>query len=1124
MRMQKKTPKELIALALDDLLNDSRLTRLFSKDVRDCALQLWILQIRSEQSTENRVVYGRLVPYSYSNNSWSSSENDDLRSFGQFQVQLVRLNLYAKSLHCEELLRQLCIGRTISAISEELKLGLSEKLKTRFGATALASEELVYRPVAYLLNRDACDRTSISSPHGGAGAFSASISRADKGALFRLGKDYDAALTEFVVEHLNADTGLDFGGIDTARFGDLELMVFPALDDLERPLLRMDWADAPLVLAVRFNPIQVLHFSGFQFRLSIENNNQITYSGIASAERDAEGVFQCKFEMNEQLHATTDSIELEIFGFDDGHSRQGTLCCRWRGGFIREIHIQGHVVGHGTSQVKFQWLEKATRPSELARVKAALIIDRGNLGFANHIGGRNVDSWVSTNRELVSLFARLHPSKSEGHFFQRWSQGDGEGRLQFVEWFRALLTKYQQHQIIIFDPYFENAGLGLLLICAAPAADYVIFRSLPKPSNEREAAPDELDKLAPNQIGNLIASCDRNSKLLKRVKLRIYGLRHGRLHDRYILIMAPDGLPVAGFNLSNSFQQAAENYPLLVTPIPADVLLSVEQYKLALIREAQSTRPEDEIENRSMRLLFDSTAVPVTTRLYEPLRFLEKAQAGNVLSVLTGEMSLQSLSGSALKERMAALGLLKDDRLVLPETAGLHSYFVQRTIDLTNFAATWETLGDVLAHSHVGADRFDALKSEHNFLGFLAQFLEASFNRAYDEAASNELAVMDTAFFQKPIEALLHSSYRPHHFFHTTKYTAVNWPEYFAIKFLWEGSPEALLAIAESHMVNVPVEAQSPDVMPLSLLSQIVSEISLSIEFQISEAQRDRLICSKNSLLHWMGLIALERALENSGGLASALRVISTFSHSEQIQTLGWMIHRAAGNSKTPDIYKDLVAALHKALPTTISADELRCLIDSMRGHMRQLAWAEPWLFQDVIFPLLQNHRADTSDACNIWIQELVILIEPLLGSETRLFSRVREGQTTNIAAFLFAYSSPERQRASLESMRSILKRRQRILQQPLASTSDWARWNSALIVSMWILTFTRWSQYYLRGRAMTDRKLEQLSRDARELAMLRPMNEWRSMDAGNQGELAAFLDQVDELLTSNDESKSGDQ
>ena len=76
----------------------------------------------------------------------------------------------------------------------------------------------------------------------------------------------------------------------------------------------------------------------------------------------------------------------------------------------------------------------------------------------------------------------------------------------------------------------------------------------------------------------------------------------------------------------------------------------------------------------------------------------------------------------------------------------------------------------------------------------------------------------------------------------------------------------------------------------------------------------------------------------------------------------------------------------------------------------------------------------------------------------------------------------------------------------------------------MWILTFTRWSQYYLRGRAMTDRKLEQLSRDARELAMLRPMNEWRSMDAGNQGELAAFLDQVDELLTSNDESKSGDQ
>jgi hypothetical protein len=413
MRTQKGT-HELMAPILDDLLNDGRLTRLFSQHARHCALQLWILQIRFEQSIENRVVYGRLIPYSYSSNNWSSTDDDKFYPFEKIEAQVVRLNLYVKSVHCSELLRQLSAGRTISAITQALKLGLSDKLKARFGATALAANELVYRPVAYLLNRDARDQRSPSSPHGGAGAFSASIARTDKGSLFRLGEDYNVALTESVVKHLNADTGFDFGGADTARLGDLELMVFPALDDLERSLLRVSWTDAPLALVARFNPMQVPHFSGFQFRLNIENDGHIVYSGIATAERDEENEFECKFELSHQLRASTDSTELEIFGFHGDHSHGGTLCCRWRVGYIREINLQGHVVGHGASPVKFDWLEKSTRPSMSVRAKAALTINRDNLGFASRIGGREADPWVPGNRDLVSLFARLNPPKSEG--------------------------------------------------------------------------------------------------------------------------------------------------------------------------------------------------------------------------------------------------------------------------------------------------------------------------------------------------------------------------------------------------------------------------------------------------------------------------------------------------------------------------------------------------------------------------------------------------------------------------------------------------------------------------------------------------------------------------------------
>jgi hypothetical protein len=521
-------------------------------------------------------------------------------------------------------------------------------------------------------------------------------------------------------------------------------------------------------------------------------------------------------------------------------------------------------VSHGASPVKFDWLEKATRPSMSTRMKAALTINRDNPGFTNRIGGREADPWVPANRDLVSLFARLHPPKSEGRFFQRWGKGDGEGRLQFVEWFRKLLVKYQQHQIVIFDPYFEDAGLGLLSLCAASSADYIVFRTLTKSPKNGEAAPGESDEPARGGVDSLIASCEHNRDLLKRFKLRIYGLKEGQLHDRYILIMAADRLPVAGFNLSNSFQKAAENYPLLVTPIPADVLLKVEQYKAVLVREADAP-PEAATENPSMRLLFDSTASPTSSRRYEPLRFLEKTQAGDVLGAWTDEPSLQGLSGDLLRERMTALGLLVGNSLSLPETAGLRSYLDRRTGDFADFTATWDVLGDVLANSHSENYGFRERESDRDFLEVLARFLQASFNRTHDGAAK-ELAVMSARLFRDSIETLLHSSYRPDHLFHATKYVGLTWSEFFAIRFLWRYTPDALLAVAEAQIATVPMEPQGSDAVRLSLLSQIASEISLSIQFGTSDAQQDCLIHRSNGLLRWMGLNALERQTGKARG------------------------------------------------------------------------------------------------------------------------------------------------------------------------------------------------------------------------------------------------------------------
>ena len=150
--MPKASNNESMGPLLDELVNDGRLARLFSKDARHCALQMWVLQVKSEQSIENRVLYARLLPYSHSSNCWTSTEDDNFDTFGPFKAQVIRLDLYLKSDYCADLLTQLTAGRSISEISEELKFGLPDRFEARFGSTALATEGLVYRPVAYLLN------------------------------------------------------------------------------------------------------------------------------------------------------------------------------------------------------------------------------------------------------------------------------------------------------------------------------------------------------------------------------------------------------------------------------------------------------------------------------------------------------------------------------------------------------------------------------------------------------------------------------------------------------------------------------------------------------------------------------------------------------------------------------------------------------------------------------------------------------------------------------------------------------------------------------------------------------------------------------------------------------------
>jgi hypothetical protein len=1109
-------------LSLDDLVKDGRLERLFSKHGRDCALQLWVLQVESGNRIENRLLYGRLLPYNYSSDAWFAHEEDHFETVGEHRAQIIRLSLYVKSTLTAALLKQLSDGHTVERVSKDLNLKLSLKLAGRVGTTTL-SLPLAYRPVAYQLNRDARNQDEPLSPHGGAGAFSAALVPTDKIALLRTGLDLDEALSTFIVAHLDSDTGLDFGNRDLNRLGDLELLVFPTLDDSERELLSVGWKVKARVLAVKLNPIQLPHYNRFHVRLSVLNDSQLVHSSIATVECVEGCEFECEFEVPEQLRTVVDETEVEIYGSTVDDDRTSTLCCRWRIGYIREVTVKGHLVGQGGGSVRFDWLERVTKSVAASkRLRAAQTINQGSTGFSTHVGDRKADPWVPTNRDVRSIFARLQPPQSNGRFFDRLSDGAGLGRLEFVEWVKDLLVRHQNHQVIIFDPYFEDAGIGLVVPNAGSHGDYIVFTSLPKPEPQRTGILQLCGKwrnrrkpsvAAKTRINNLLAGCEQLKPLMRGIRLRVYGLKYGTLHDRYFLIIDQDGLPAAGFHLSNSIQKANENYPLLITPIPPDVLLKVQKYSSRLLKQAFEAPSGTEADTSMVQMLFDSkVALAAAPKRIEPLAFLDRHLAGDVLAGWSGEQSLRGVEGDALREKMKNLALLKDESLVLQDAPGLRGCVDQQAGNFTNFSAKWDVLGEILANSQAG-DMIQAfeLSAETAFLTFLAGFLSSAFGRVHDSEVDAPLTHVASSYIRMSFESLLASSDRPQSFFHGVKYAALSWSEFFAVQILWHHAPDALLSMAESQAATVAEaeESRRADVVKLSLLSQILNDVALGVQFGLSDVQRDRLICSPNGLLKWMGLNFLELQLQEPNGVCDVVRYTASFSHRERILVLGWMTQHYASRQNGEAIFRDLIDSLHQVLPRTITSEEATLLVDSMRGHMRALAWAEPWPYQDVISPLFVDGRISADDLCSIWAKELRSSLEHALKDRSDIFKRSAEGRITEIAAFYFGHSGLQQQIATLKALQSVLAGVRRDVQQPLASTSNWSKWNISIFVAMWIFAFTKWAAHSLVKPSKIERELEQLSAESRSVALVRPITDWWSDRGVEPAALAKFIDEV---------------
>jgi hypothetical protein len=565
----------------------------------------------------------------------------------------------------------------------------------------------------------------------------------------------------------------------------------------------------------------------------------------------------------------------------------------------------------------------------------------------------------------------------------------------------------------------------------------------------------------------------------------VYALENGTFHDRFILIADKNADSVKGFHLSNSIQKANENYPLLITPIPNDVLIKVNNYAI------------DMLNKQELAPFFDSklNSHHQIKKRYELLPFVNESLAGTVLAKWTGKVELNGLSAEILKSQLTQLGFLQGESLK-HEAFADHSMIFNFLSQLNDadFNTYWNITGDILANTSNYIKKVYDLPYINLLCKKLVNYLKTEASKEFLATCNDGQGFSVCQTFNKSItDLLLYED--PYTFHRFIKYHTLSWGESYAINLLWYNAPSSLLDFIE--IINKDIDSnnyQSEKIKIYSLLAQSISEIALNVDFGLTKEQILLLIKRDNSFLKWLGYCALKNAIISDNSLLS---LIIEMQDSDKTMLLAWLINRTETKDDNQNpLFKTLVNEYLTIFPTQLTKNDTELCINSLRGRMQYLSYCEPWLSQFILLPLIENNRVSYDDLANLWFKELEKLFET-----NDYFNENQEGKTTNIASYLIANCCVQCQKDIFKLLQKRLNTLSRDIQKPLASTSNRQKWDDYLNIACWIYGLIKWIDIYLPRPNLIEQELTKLLNDANKLRLYRTERDWQN------SEFKIFLD-----------------
>ncbi|MBK0124536.1 hypothetical protein IAE30_12345 [Pantoea sp. S61] len=987
----------------------------------DYALELWIVKTKDEE-TKNNIIYGRSFLFSFSNDKWNYSSNNNYKQIGNEGLQLLRISLYTQGVNLLKVMDGLAQGWNITTATRNSGLEVSSSFEKEIGNTCL-NGPVITKPGYYMFNRDAAHSEIIKSPHFKTGAYCYALSQSEKFKLLSFDNEIIAQKASYIFSELKKQIGIDFRGANSSRVGDVEIINFPLADAYHKSSLEVKVGQEGNSIDVSFKSQERCDDECYRASIKIFNSHRLIFSSLSKKVNNIEGVVMMSIQVEKEIIAMIDTLECELYA-SKGISDEFKLITQWNMPYIREVSVSSNILGN-SAIIENKWLSKGLKKdTPKNRINSASVVNTKR-DKPSRIVSREDERWVINDRECDKIVSKIYPETDNGGFFQRISFGDSSGRLEFSEWLQKTLGHFEQGHVVFFDPYFEDAGLRLFASYLSPLVDCTIFTTNPEEGSDR--------------LNNIINFVNEYPSLLNSKKITITGMRDGKLHDRYLILINENGLAEKGFHFSNSLQRANINYPLLVTPIPQNTLLKVVEYCEYLFNEVSN----DEAVDDDKKFTDIITPQIINERIKKPgkinSQLSDEPGIREFLTLWLKDEEFLTIQEGDIKNRLESFDLLEGnhfkDSIEIPLKSILE-------MDADNAYKCWEGLSSIFARSHI----FDNLEllipklSEADFRQFINDFLLSKFE--VDAKYSSE--VIPLSLLKSDVKTLMSSSRHVEHFSSFMKDKNLSWGDYYAIKSYLTFYPEEFIIFVDDCLTNIKDETKISFFIINHCVSEIATYTSIFNNEIIGTSSNVR-----SGLLIWFEINEIVKNYLNRRKIDKVKGFISDKNISDKIAYLGWFANAIKKERNGNNSISEIVEQLSLLLCDHKEEYSAKDIMDSVRGHMTRFGWNVSWGYNDYIAPLIKNGLITSDDFCVAIHDELYNYFNEVKERYVS-FDISREGIITAIAANFLLSSTPETQMQCLSKMLKILQGSKAIIQRPFENSIDWERWDSARFITLW--------------------------------------------------------------------------